>query len=260
MAQFLVYVDESGDEGFLFRAGSSEWFVLSAAIIRAAIEPATVAVVDQVRGLFKKPAGKPLHFRELKHDHRVAYAAALAGADLRITSLLIHKPSLNEPEKFSERYRLYFYAVRYLLERVSWYCRDHRSLQGDCSAEVIFSNRASMSYAELCNYLKLLKANSGIWDVSIEWSCIDPSRVRALPVRSRKGLEIADAAAGSFFKAVEQGTYGYTEDRYARTLKPVVYSYRGRYFGYGVKVWPKEVSSGVASRPELSWVRDTFQP
>ena len=35
---FIAYVDESGDEGFVFNAdgsGSSRWFVLSAAVIRA---------------------------------------------------------------------------------------------------------------------------------------------------------------------------------------------------------------------------------
>ena len=34
---FLAYIDESGDEGFVFNedgSGSSRWFVLSAAVIR----------------------------------------------------------------------------------------------------------------------------------------------------------------------------------------------------------------------------------
>ena len=35
-ASFVVYVDESGDEGFSFGQGSSDWFVLSAVITRAA--------------------------------------------------------------------------------------------------------------------------------------------------------------------------------------------------------------------------------
>jgi hypothetical protein len=36
-SSFIAYVDESGDEGFVFNpdgSGSSRWFVLSAAVIR----------------------------------------------------------------------------------------------------------------------------------------------------------------------------------------------------------------------------------
>ncbi|HWE01892.1 MAG TPA: DUF3800 domain-containing protein [Tepidisphaeraceae bacterium] len=35
---FIVYIDESGDDGFKFNtggSGSSEWFILSAVVIRA---------------------------------------------------------------------------------------------------------------------------------------------------------------------------------------------------------------------------------
>jgi len=46
---FVVYVDESGDEGFSFGRGSSEWFVLSAVIIKKANELETVKLVDRIR-------------------------------------------------------------------------------------------------------------------------------------------------------------------------------------------------------------------
>ena len=36
-ASFVGYVDESGDEGFKFTAGSSAWFVLSAVITRKTV-------------------------------------------------------------------------------------------------------------------------------------------------------------------------------------------------------------------------------
>ena len=35
-ATFVVYIDESGDEGFSFGKGSSEWFVLSAVVTKKA--------------------------------------------------------------------------------------------------------------------------------------------------------------------------------------------------------------------------------
>jgi hypothetical protein len=54
------------------------------------------------------------------------------------------------------------------------------------------------------------------------------------------GLQIADAVAGSFFYAVEPSKYGYTEHRYVKLLKPIVYHWHGKYLGYGIKSWPRE--------------------
>ena len=78
------------------------------------------------------------------------YIASIANPRLREISVLVYKPCLNDPQTFRERYRLYFYTVRYLLGRVSWLCRDAHAQQptGDGTANVIFSNRSAMPYAE----------------------------------------------------------------------------------------------------------------
>ena len=146
-----------------------EWFVLSA-VITAGRLTETVKLVDEARAALGEPPRKQLHFKDLRHEHRLLYVDRIARASLKTVSILVHKPALQEPEKFQERYRLYFYTTRYLLERVSWYCRDHRyaSDGGDGSAEVIFSNRSGMSYAELCGYLDRLRSR---YNTSIAWDC-----------------------------------------------------------------------------------------
>ena len=252
-ATFVVYVDESGDEGFSFGKGSSDWFVLSAIITRKSKDIETVKLIDRVRGKLGKPPERPLHFRDLKHEQRLPLAAEIASADLRTISVLVHKPSIKEPEKFHERYRLYFYAARYLFERVSWYCRDHRTSHdsGDGSAEIVFSNRSGMSYQEIRDYLDLLRQQTGFFDVRIEWSVIKPEQVRAYTHGRRMGLQIADAVASSFFYAVQLSQHGFTEDRYACMLKPVVYHRQGQYGGYGIKLWPREADTYVDSDERL---------
>ena len=257
---FVIYIDESGDEGFAFGRGSSDWFVLSGIITRKAKDLETVKLVDKVRTRLGKSDKKPLHFRDLKHEQRLPFVDEIAGADLRTVSVLIHKPSLQEPEKFQERYRLYFYAVRYLFERASWYCRDHKSGHdaGDGSAEIIFSNRSGMLYAELSQYLELLKKRTGFFEVRIEWSVIEPKRILAYPPGRRMGLQIADAVAGSFFYAVQPSQHGFTEARYARMLKPVVYHRQGQYQGYGIKFWPREVDEVIKKEDRLGWVREAY--
>jgi hypothetical protein len=152
---FTVYIDESGDEGFRFGRGSSDWFVLSG-VITPNDQVNVLKIVDHIREILGREPKSPLHFRDLRHEQKIPYLDCLAKHQLRIVTILVHKPSLKEPEKFQERYRLYFYTVRYLLERVSWFCRDHcsSSKEDERIVEIIFSNRAGMSYDELKNYLQ----------------------------------------------------------------------------------------------------------
>jgi hypothetical protein len=255
-ASFVVYVDESGDEGFSFGQGSSEWFVISAVITRKAKDLDTVKLVDSVRARLKKPDKKPLHFRDLRHEHRLVFVDAISKAALKTVTVLAHKPSLKEPEKFQERYRLYFCSVRFLLERVSWFCRDHRLAHdpGDGTAEIVFSNRSGMSYDDLRQYMSTLKLQSQVQDVRIDWSIIKPDEFTAFTAGKRMGLQIADALASSFFYAVQSSQYGFVEGRYARMLKPVVYHREGRHLGYGLKFWPREADTVWRNDKRLDWL------
>ena len=127
-SSFVVYVDESGDEGFVFKpdgSGSSRWFVISAVVVRKKKDHHMVSCLKEVREILKKPAKTPLHFVDLRHEQRVPYIRRVGDLPIRAISILIHKPSISEPEKFqNNKYLLYRYATRLLLERVSLLCRD----------------------------------------------------------------------------------------------------------------------------------------
>jgi len=100
---FMVYIDESGDEGFVFNpdgSGSSRWFVLSAAIIRQTNDLQMVACLKEVRQVLGKAPKTPLHFVDLKHEQRVPYIRRVGELPIRTVSVLIHKPAIVEPEKF----------------------------------------------------------------------------------------------------------------------------------------------------------------
>lgn len=259
-ATFVAYIDESGDEGYSFARGSSDWFVLSAVVTRKASDLQTVKLIDEVRTLLGKPEKKPLHFRDLRHEHRIPFLDRIARADLRVMSAMVHKPSLASPENFQQQYRLYFYSVRYLLERISWYCRDHRTEHdaGDGGVEIIFSNRSGMSYEDMKNYLRLLRDQTGPFDVQIDWNVVDPDRITAYTSGKRMGLQIADAVASGFYSAVQTTQYGFTEDRYARILHPVVYHRKGRYQGYGLKFWPRELEEVLEAENRFAWLRERY--
>ncbi|HZU16540.1 MAG TPA: DUF3800 domain-containing protein [Candidatus Dormibacteraeota bacterium] len=259
-AEFVAYIDEAGDDGFSFQRGSSEWLVLAAVIVAKGQDLQTVKLLDGVRGRLGLPASKVLHFRNLKHEQRLPYVAAIAGAPLCVATVLVHKPSLTRRTAFASSHRLYFYATRYLLERVSWYGRDHRDggpRHGDGHVEIVFSNRSGMSYEALRDYLRhLCSPHEPNHAVAIDPSVVKPDEVSTYTPSKRMGLQVADAVAGSFFYAVEATMYGYTEPRYASMLKSVVYARQGNYTSYGLKFLPG-IPPGHAATDALIRIYET---
>jgi hypothetical protein len=245
---FVAYIDESGDEGFKFlpnEKGSSRWFVLSALVVRKENDLSLVQLAREARSLLNKEAKQVLHFRHLKHEQRVPLARLIGSAQVRTVNVLIHKPSIPEPEVFQQQaYALYRYATRLLAERVSWLCRDHRRTgHGDGRVELVFSNRSAMSYDNLRAYMQKLKDDAhgdAKGDVRVDWSVVEPALIRAVNHEQLAGLQLADAVASGVFFSVNPNPYGEIEDRYLKLMSPTLYRREGRLDGYGLKFWCNE--------------------
>lgn len=263
-ASFRAYVDESGDEGFAFRTSpsmqaSSDWFVLTAFVTRKKTDLETVKIIDRVRRELQLHPKKHIHWKDLKHAEKVRYAQLVSELQVRTIAVCVHKPSLLEPETFRERYRLYFYAVRYLVERISWLARDkHNPTKwgGDGTVELMFSNRQGMPYGEMKDYLQRLKNRqlSG-QNVRVEFDCIRIEELTTSTPGRCMGLQLADAVAGALFNALERDRFGNTESRYLTTLFPILYGYNGIHIGYGLKVVPREASGKWPPNRDLEWLR-----
>ncbi len=257
---FIAYIDESGDEGFTYHSNhkSSQWLILSAVVVRRQNDHSLVAVMDDARTILKKPARYTVHFRDLKHEQKVAFAKRIAKGPLRGITIACHKSMLNESEYLREKNRLYFYLTRYLLERLSWICRDNKdgSNPNATLAEIVFSNRSNMSYDEIRNYLELLKLQSAVDSkIQICWDAIDPDQIKALPHNLRAGLQIVDAVASSWYNCFENGAYGFTEHAYAKAIHPIMYRRSGTLLGYGLKLWPGEAFAAIRNNREYDWLQ-----
>lgn len=242
-SSFRIYIDESGDEGFAFKpagAGSSEWFVISAAITRTSNDLALVSCMRESRAMLGKPVNQPLHFQKMEHGQRLAWVQKIASQRIRSISVFVHKPSIQDPEVFkSTPYHLYRYCSRLLMERVSWFCRDsHDPSKGDGTSEIFFSNRRKMSYTDLREYWQKLKDQNNPKDIRIAWDYIDPAKIAAVNHDQMAGLQIADAIASSHFKSVSLDRFGNNEPRYFLELNKVIYRRNKAVFGYGIKFWP----------------------
>jgi hypothetical protein len=273
MATFVIYVDEAGDEGFSFGRGSSDWFVLSAVIVPKARDLETVKLVDHVRAKLGKPAKKQLHFRDLKHEQRLPYLDAIAKAHVKTISVLVHKPSITHLARRPHRsgsqtvseesplkypyHRLFFYAAAHLLQGISWYCCDQKSLYekvGDGSAELVFSNRSDLSSQRLSEYVNGLRAQAKGIGIKVDSSVIRPDQVVTYCPGKLMGLQIADAVATSYFYSVQPSVHGFTEDRYVRILNQVAYRFEGRTDGYGLIFRPEDITWEAATDGTIMWV------
>jgi hypothetical protein len=264
MNSFVVYVDESGDEGLDFtKLGTSEWFVLACAITRRSTDLQTVQLVERVktRIRWQKNQQQRLHFRRMREDDRLLLLDEIASAELKAITVLIHKPSITNTIAFKEKNVLYHYTARYLLERVSWCCRDwyREDRTGDGSAEVHFSNRAQLSMEDVRQYLYRIKGNP---NNRVEWSVIKPEQCLELATGREMGQQIADAIASAFFFSARSSSEKKTASLippYAERLAPIMYRHGNVCARYGIKFFPNDYLPVIQSDEQWAWLRDVYQ-
>lgn len=243
---FIAYIDESGDDGLggRFRqpggeGGASHWLAIGATVWRLSRDLDMVArAKDIIKQLPAPKQHKPLHFKTLDHAQRVMAVTTLAPARFQISGVMAYKPII-PAGIYENKNQLYFYMTRYLIERVSWMCRDYRRYvpEGDGRVKIVFARRGGMNYEAFQDYLNLLRAADDP-DIQIHWPVIDIEGVEAVDHGQRYGLQLADIAISGLRASIEPDPYGNLEPRFAETLLPRVYSRNGNHLSYGAKLVP----------------------
>lgn len=192
---------------------------------------------DEILDCMPERKARDLHFAQLNHGQKVLVCQHLVQKPIRAISVLSNKLTIPSGI-YNNKNQLYFYLTRYLIERISWMCRDFRHFvkEGDGKVKIVFSRRGGMSYPDFRDYLLRLQADP---TVQIHWPVIDIEGIGALDHSVRAGLQLADAIASAFAAGVEPNPYGNCEARYAEILKPKVYCRNDNYLSYGVKLVPR---------------------
>ena len=245
MHSFVAYIDESGDDGLeKFRepgvqGGASSWLVISACLFRQTHTLDAVSWRDEISAAIPEKKSRTLHFAELNHNQKVVATQIIATKPIRALSILTAKRTIPEGI-YNAKNQLYFYMTRYLIERLSWLCRDLRPQvpEGDGRVAITFSRRGGMSYQKFREYLRRLLAAQD-QEVNIHWPVIDIDGVDAKDHSTNASLQLVDSIASSFGAAIEPNRYGNCELRYAEILKPITYNRKGNYLSYGVKAVPR---------------------
>lgn len=189
-------------------------------------------------GLGRRPE-EPLHFLKFTHPQRLRAAQAVAESPIRaVTSVILCKEPLRDSQqtKLTSADPMYLYALRLLLERVSWCVR--RS-QGT-AAKITFAEVKGFQGDKLHGYRERLEARD---DVSIDWGILRGHPFRIDRPKSVEMLQLADTAASAIFQAVEPDPYDNTEPRYLKELRPKIFRPANKSVtSYGLKPFPPHVA------------------
>ena len=251
---FVVYIDESGDDGLrrvqpVDTHGSSEWFVLSAVVVRVERDAEAIQWVKNIVGKFTGAQRSDLHYADLSPTKRRVACQDIAQLPVRCFVVMSNKKNMRSyanPKPAYERNWFYWWCARLLLERVTQFCamRSLREYGEIRSLRVMFSQRGGMSYSRFRTYMNLLRFESEIGSLKLtagdlDWRVIDLEQVFAYDHRQLADLQIADAVAGSFFQAVSQDNGRTCDPSNAQLLEPRMYrGPRGAIIGNGVKPMP----------------------
>jgi hypothetical protein len=254
---YVAYVDESGDDGIARVRprdpdGASEWFVLSAVVVRTEAQRETVWVRNILRDL-RLEQRRTLHFQPLDDWRKLAACNAIAQLPLRCFVIMsnklnmrgYHNPKAARVSVSAGRTWFYWWMTRLLLERVTHFCKT-RSLRDYGETRLVrleFSRRGGLRYAHFQSYLYWLRMQSKtdtlyLKQGDLQWSVIDPiSEIRVYDPAERAGLQISDAVAAAFYQAVSGMPV--SEPAYAMALQPrMARDLQGNIFGYGLKLMP----------------------
>jgi hypothetical protein len=225
---YRIYVDETGDRGWGGR--SSPIFVLSAIIVRDGYEQSLVGALDTINQALKKPPATVLHWAEniKTHSQRKFVTRQIASLDMTIASVIVFKnPLMGSHSALSDPASMYNYAIRRLLERVSWFVDDAGG-----KASVTFAHVRRFPYERLRQYIGLLKASP----TQIRWQALTGNPKINQPSRIRP-LQVADLVAGAHGSALRPDDFGAFESSYLLELVPRIYIRgSGRVTSYGFNV------------------------
>jgi len=233
---YRVYVDEAGDRGM--KPGSSYHFVVSAAIVADPLDGRARIELASTRAAVRRQPGHVLHFRNLSHSQKIKVTQDIgSGCIETITNVIIckrHLAGAASPANMAYITRsdpMYLWALRLLLERVSWWVRDH----GGGPAIVTFAHIKNFQTQKLHNY----RAALAMSPTTIFWPSFQGHQFRFGGMAAVEMLQVADACASALFDAVEPDAYGNVEDRYLLNLSGKLYRYyTSPLTSYGLKVFP----------------------
>ena len=250
MADVHCYIDECGDEGI--GTGGSRWFILGALIVPAVADLQTSSMVARIKAGLGKDAQWTLHWRGMKkHDQKLFICQALLSEQWAFCAIATDKthPSVMNAPGLKQKHQLYSYSARLLIERLSWWTRDH----GYQKALPIFEQRSNTSYSEMRDYFRYLRG----WmpPTQISWPHVEYKQFAIVPKTKSRLLQAADCVCGALKEGLEYSKHGFIESRYIESLGGRFYRRGGNLFSYGLKFLHGTQAIRAVLKNEYPWLQ-----
>lgn len=113
----LVFIDDSGDSGFLFKKGSSKYFVISLVIFDDELEAEEVALqIKKLRRELKFSDEVEFKFNKSRKKIRELFLSRVNPYKFRIRSIVIDKTLIESPQLQGDRNSFYSFAIKTVLK------------------------------------------------------------------------------------------------------------------------------------------------
>jgi len=182
----LAFIDDSGDAGFKFGLGSSEFLVIACCIFESA-EMAEVAArkIRDFRGALGWRQGEEFKFSKTRHELRLEFISLAETLNFSLRALVIDKRVFNRSGLSSNQSSFYLFAIEELLVRAEPFLE---------SAKIRVDGTSVKS--EVRKFEKHLKSKLNASKQTIE-------SVRFVDSRSDQLIQLADVMAGLVRRSFE---------------------------------------------------------
>ena len=256
---YVVYIDEAGDFGLnavapIDQRGASEWFVMSAAVVRKRNEKNVPRWLKEIRDAARNNQSIDLHFRKLSDRQKRIVCEMTAKFNIRLFVVVSNKINMRQYKNnyarniSNHRHWFYWWITRLLLERVSDFCAsvNQRENTPGNTMQIEFSRRKDLRKNEFSDYLTRLSLQGDrayLNKRTIDWSVFDFQNIHFFDHETRAGLQFADVVASSFFQAINTIPHSRWCPDYAKLLKPRVHkTINGKIFDEGFTLWPHSLA------------------
>lgn len=244
MTDFNCYIDEAGDDGFKLAGGSSRWFVVGAVLVDRADDLAASKCIDRIKKRLSITPQAPVHWRKLQHPKRRVILDEVKAEPFTVCLVAIDKQSVNASSPLTQQGATYFYALRLVLERVTWFVAEAGG-----RVSITLSHRTRVSYPDLAAYMKRLRQLPGC-----QIRPVISGPLKPLAANQSKLLQVADVYSSAAFNALTPDQYGLPDETYMMALQHQLYRRGGVCASYGLKFFPGDGHHLQALHGELPWL------
>ncbi len=222
--EYNIYIDESGDEGI---NKGSKYFILTAIMVEKEKDLEISRSVDDIKKSLEMNNKIQLHWKLLKgFPNKRMIMETVSNLEITIINIIIDTSSIT----YIPSNNIYFYFSGYLYERICWLMSERNGV-----ANINISSRGNLSKKSLGNFVN--SRNHKKFE-------IDSSKIKTIkiiPNERKKLLQLADCCCSALFQALKYNDK--THFDYIKIIKNKIYSKKGNFISYGLKLVPSSSNS-----------------